>query len=344
MNVAPITPGTTLDAVLSAWADAAVHEAQPAEADAVSMAPGNDGPEAAGVQTLARPAVTAADAPRHAESALPAAASSLGEFALPASQLVPTTLIGLQVEPAWGWPMPGHAAGPVWKQEAAAPAREEPPSSDGDAAADDAPEEEAAEEKTPAQEHCELVLDDAGDGDWCEALTRALRAALAARIPAQALLVAAEQWRRGRCVVLACPQGADPAGPAWAFVLWPRPGSTPRGGAPAALALVGLRVEARLQWAMAPVGAHWCHVRVVKEHHPRRGRQLVAPDSAATVPCEVQLGPVLARSLHWCEVCLRINAVRRFWAALGAQWSVHVVVCSTPLAGARELPLEEESC
>jgi hypothetical protein len=112
---------------------------------------------------------------------------------------------------------------------------------------------------------------------------------------------------------------------------------------PKPLALYGLRVEARLQWSAMPRGTQWCHVRVVKEHHPRRGRQLIAIDAAgaqrpstAAVPCEVQLGPVLARSLHWCEVCVRINAVRRFWAALGGQWSVNVVVCSLPLAGARQ--------
>jgi hypothetical protein len=43
-------------------------------------------------------------------------------------------------------------------------------------------------------------------------------------------------------------------------------------------------------------------------------------------------------------VCLRIQSVRRFWSALGSQWSVHVVVCSTPLAGARPLPPEQAAC
>ena len=79
-------------------------------------------------------------------------------------------------------------------------------------------------------------------------------------------------------------------------------------------------------------------MRVVKEHHPRSGRQLVALDeSGATneggrpVPCEVQLGPVLARSLRWCEVRVWIQAAQRFWNALGTQWSVHVVVSALPL-------------
>jgi hypothetical protein len=257
---------------------------------------------------------------------------------------VPAALIGLQVEPAWGWPLPGHAPGPLCRPEATSGPAGQPPSHD-----DEAPAESAEEPKPPphedtiSAEDAGPMLDEGDAGDWCEALTGTLSAAMAARIPPQALLAAAEQWKRGRCVVLACPQGADPAGPAWAFVLWPRRRAPGRDATPA-LSLVGLRVEARLQWALPPVGAHWCHVRVVKEHHPRRGRQLVAPDSGAPVPCEVQLGPVLARSLHWCEVCLRIQSVRRFWSALGSQWSVHVVVCSTPLAGTRPLPPEEAAC
>jgi hypothetical protein len=134
--------------------------------------------------------------------------------------------------------------------------------------------------------------------------------------------------------VLACPQGPDAAGPAWAFVLWPR--RQPARGAdgfPPPLALFGLRVEARLQWSALPSGAKWCQVRVIKEHHPRTGRQLIpaAADASGRVPCEVQLGPVLARPLRCCDVCVRINAARRVWTALGAQWSMHVVVCSHAL-------------
>jgi hypothetical protein len=168
----------------------------------------------------------------------------------------------------------------------------------------------------------------------------------------QALIAAAEQWQRGRCVVLACPQGLDPAGPAWAFVLWPRtrtPSPTVQRVAPA-LALYGLRVDARLQWSSPPHAGQWCHVRVVKEHHPRTGRQLVAVDGSnaskpdAPLPCEVQLGPVLARSLRRCEVCVRIPAAQRFWAALGAQWSAHVVVSSLPLVDADAATLEAATC
>ena len=87
-------------------------------------------------------------------------------------------------------------------------------------------------------------------------------------------------------------------------------------------------------------------MRVVKEHHPCRGRQLVPLDieGAASLPCDVQLGPVLARPLRWCEVRLRIDAVRSFWSALGTQWSATVVVCSRPLAGARRPDTLESTC
>jgi hypothetical protein len=79
-------------------------------------------------------------------------------------------------------------------------------------------------------------------------------------------------------------------------------------------------------------------VRVIKEHHPRSGRQLIAAapaQSTGRVPCEVQLGPVLARALRGCDVCVRIGAARRFWNALGTQWSMHVIVSSAPLIGGR---------
>ncbi|HJW12187.1 MAG TPA: hypothetical protein VJ598_10390, partial [Albitalea sp.] len=288
------------------------------------------------LQTLARADAPAAGAaPRLADAAiLPAPAMAASEFALPADQLVAATLIGLQVEAAGAWPLLRHGF------DAAMP--DEPPELtivDEDASHDEAPAQDADAPEPPPHD---AVVEDPADIAWCEPLTRSLRRALAAGIPPQALLVAADQWRSGRCVVFACPQGDDPAGPAWAFVLWPRrPAASlqPSRDKAQPLALFGLRVEARLQWSALPRGAQWCHVRVVKEHHPRRGRQLVAmanahasDDAPHASPCEVQLGPVLARSLHWCDVCVHINAARRFWAALGAQWSVNVVVCSQPLA------------
>lgn len=280
---------------------------------------------------------------RAPHAALPTAAFARSEFAVPAALLVPATLVGLQVDPAAAWPLTRRAepqGTPVAEEPEAAP----PPPV---AAIEDEYDEEPADDETgdeapEAQEHqsCNVVFEDDGDGAWCEALTQVLRDALASKVPPRALLLAAEQWQRGRCVVLACPQGFDVAGPAWAFVLWPRAHAPRRGAAPAPLALHGVRVEARLQWSALPRGPKWFHVRVIKEHHPQRGRQLipnVPQDKTGPVECEVQLGPVLARTLRCCDVCLRIHAAQRFWAALGQQWSMHVAVCSTPL-----LPLHED--
>jgi hypothetical protein len=312
------------------------------------------GHESATVQTLSRTLTSANEAPRGSDTALPAAQHGKSEFALPASLLVPALLVGLQVEPATGWPLQRRSEperprnGRNGEREREAPADEggeqEPPGGD------DPPPRPAHGGAGPQRRADELVFEHDDGGEWCETLSRALREALAARVVPQALLAAAEQWRRGRCVVLACPQGADPAGPGWAFVLWPRPADD--GRVPAnPLALFGLRVAARLQWQTLPPTAPWCHVRVVKEHHPRRGRQLVLPESEpgaaaanAVVACEVQLGPVLARSLRWCEVRVHIQAAQRFWAALGRQWSVHVVVCARPLVAARTATKKASPC
>jgi len=343
-GVAPLNP---LDAVATAWAQAvasaseapAVAEGSPllaheglAERMLGSEAPAGPGePEAAPgaridlggktatVQTFARVQAPVAEAAPRDDKALPAARNALSEFALPAAQLAPATLAGLQVEPAHGWPLHRHTADAPSKTEVAS----EPLRllNDDDAHGHD---DEPHEETEPAAT-TEVTLD-AEAGEGCETLIRALKAALAAAVRPSALGAAAEQWQRGRCVVLACPQGDDPVGPAWAFVLWPR-GARP-------LALRGLRVDARLHWRESPCGVRWCHARLMKEHHPRHGRQLVAIDDAGVpVGCEVQLGPVVMEHRHPCDVAVRIDAVRRFWTALGAQWSVHVVVCSLPLAG-----------
>ncbi|MFL6665363.1 MAG: hypothetical protein ACJ8G7_24610, partial [Rhizobacter sp.] len=205
-------------------------------------------------------------------------------------------------------------------------------SSDHDAAEGEShDDEDAPATRQAAAPHRPDPLPHDNAGDWPEPLSKALRDALRAKPVSQALLAAAEQWRLGRCVVLACPQGAHPAGPTWAFVLWPRRGSL----ATAPLALFGLRVEARLHWSRLPPTLDWCHARVMKEQHPRQGRQLVALDArgTATVPCEVQLGPVPLRTPRWRDACVRIDAMRQFWNALGTQWSVTVVVGSRPLAG-----------
>jgi hypothetical protein len=308
--------------------------------------------ETANLQSFARPHAAMPEPSRTADAVLPLGALSNehahGDSAVPAALLVPATLTALHVQHAASWPLPRRGFDPDAEPLHRARARD-----DGHAAPPPPPEEEPEE---PTQqtiraerdgEHAaadadDVVLADADDGAWREELTRTLQIALAARVAPESLRVAAEQWRRGRCVVIVCPQRNDPAGPGWAFVLWPRKQAAQRpGGAPPALALSGVRVQARLQWSVRPPGAAWSHVRVVKEHHPRSGRQLV-PAAPGRVPCEVQLGPVLARPLRGCDVCVRIQAVRRFWSALGTQWSLYVVVTPVPLLGhatdAQEVP------
>jgi hypothetical protein len=312
--------------------------------------------ETASLQMFARPHAAIPEPPRPSPTELPAGAQSNvhthGEFAVPASLLVPVTLTGLQVEQAGFWPLAGRGFDPdhaplhdarVREREARVPPPppEEEPGEEEQATAPKHEEEDATDTT------CGVVFQNEDDGAWCEELTQTLRAALAAKVPPRALLLAAEQWRRGRCVVLACPQCSDPAGPAWAFVLWPRKQTARKadGSAPP-LALNGLRVEARLQWSTLSTRAQWSQVRVIKEHHPRSGRQLISTAPAETsgrVPCEVQLGPVLARPLRCCDVCVRINAAQRFWSALGTQWSMVVIVSSRPLIGSRGA-MEEGSC
>ena len=306
------------------------------------------GPETAALQTLARPHAQVAERPVPTDPALPAHQHAHCDFAVPASLLVPATLIGLQVEHAATWPAParGFDPNPAPLHEARVRDRDAPPPPVDEEAEDEAPPQEDVDASPAPAEETEdaraALCDDEDDGAWCERLTHALQLVLSAKAPPLALLAAAEQWRRGRCVMLACPQGTNPAGLAWAFVLWPRKRAPRRAeGAEPALALFGLRVEARLQWSTRTPGPGWHQVRAIKEHHPRTGRQLIpaAADPSGRVACEVQLGPVLARPLRRCDVCVRINAVRRFWNALGAQWSMHVVVCVHPLL---EAPVREE--
>jgi hypothetical protein len=327
-----------------AQADAAVPGHQPGER-------GDHGLEAAGVQTVARTPHQPDEArpvdQTHAETPLADV-----EFALPADLAVPVALVGLQVEAAAAWALPAHTFDPASRSSRRAVDDEEPRPR---AEPSDEPVEDEPDSDDDVFAEAEELLDEApiADEPWCEPLSLALRRALAARVTPQALLAAAEQWQRARCVVLACPQGLDPSGPAWAFVLWPRlrhAATTPVQRIAPALSLHGLRVDARLQWSSPPRPGQWCHVRVVKEHHPRTGRQLVAVDgsadskSDAPLPCEVQLGPVLARRLRRCEVCVHIPAAQRFWSALGAQWSVHVVVSSMPLVDADAATLEAATC
>lgn len=291
-------------------------------------------PRAAAAQAVARPQMPLVEPLHEADEALPHALHAGSEFALPADQLVQALLSGLQVEAAVAWPLLQQGVAPA--SVAVHPHEDEhgrrrPQSDDLDDAAphdDDAHDDARGHDEAHAPLPEPPAIEDPAEADWCTPLTQALRDALAERMPPRALVIAVEQWQRGRCVVLACPQRDDPASPAWAFVLWPRRPLT----ATRPPALFGLRVDARLLWSTPPQGRRWSHVRVVKEHHPQRGRQLVAMDGgAAALACEVQLGPVLARSPRDCEVRLRVDAVRRFWSALGAQWSASVVVCSQPL-------------
>jgi hypothetical protein len=291
------------------------------------------GAESARVQSFARPNTAAPDRPASDGVNAPGASVSSG-FSLPADQLHSAVLIGLQVEPAFPWQLQrrGFDTRPG---EVPAPRTETPPpAADHDSAGtaqeqdDDTP---AAEQHSSVAPRSGVAPDDSVDDGWCEPLTIALREALRSKSVPPALKAAADQWRLGRCIVLACPQGSDPTAAAWAFVLWPKPGW--RAGAP--IALFGLRVDARLHWSRLPPSIDWCHARVMKEQHPRQGRQLVAVDArgTATVPCEVQLGPVPLRTPRWRDACVRIDAVRRLWSALGEQWSVTVVVGSRPMPG-----------
>jgi hypothetical protein len=181
-----------------------------------------------------------------------------------------------------------------------------------------------------APEAPQTLIED--DGDWCEALARGLQAQLAQLVVPPALQAAREQWQRGRCIVLACPQRSDPAGPGWAHVLWPHAEMQ----AGDKVVLRGVRVDARLQWLALPPTQQWLHARLIREHHPRHGRQMLAADAASAhestvLPCEMQLGPALERVLRRCEVRVHVSAVQRLWGALGRQWSVHLVVCARPL-------------
>ena len=315
------------------------------------------GAETANAQSFARPdAGTQAERNGHdapgANTLLSGPTQALGEFALPADQLVQASLIGLQVQHAWTQQLPLPSVPP--EDEPAPPPRRE---AHDEAAPEDEAEADAEEPEAPAEETPRDEVLDAADDDGCEVLARALQAAFLSLSPADAegafagappagrqkasphawgagaevaLRAILDQWQRGRRVVIACPQGLDPEGPAWAFVLRPRGSFVVRPDRRLQLMLGGRRVAARLQWRQPPRLALWLHSRMAKEHQPPRGRQL-APLPGQLVLCDVQLGPVLAERRRPCEVRLRIDAVQRFWSALGEQWSVLVVICSLPL-------------
>lgn len=369
-TASPISPGS------AAWSGAG-QDIDPANqpANGVPAAePVGEAAEAglqvAALQSALRPqAAVVAEPLRPADSSLPAAEISKG-FALPADQLLPVTLIGLQVQASDAWPMtrqhgetlPAETLPESMSESLPAsrlppwPQRDAMPRSawwgSGDNSENDRPAADAdTDDPTDAAPAAEAAPGNDGETPWCGTLTRTLNDLIDGHHAPAALLAAAEQWQRGRCVVVACPQGLEGTGPGWVFVLWPR--RRARGPLARRLSLQGQRVEARMQWAATtdsqsceakPQQARWCQVRAVKEHLPRGGRQMVALDAAGTprnaVPCELQLGPVRAHEPRWREVLVRIDAVGRFWAALGGQWSALVVVSSQPLAGVRALQWE----
>ncbi|HSW08335.1 hypothetical protein [Aquabacterium sp.] len=349
MDIGPLMPSVSHAAApdAAAWSAAAEPEAigEPSQAglQIASLQAGT-------VQPARPPAVALADAAMRDDPALPLADAHNG-FALPADQLTPAMLSSLHVQAGDAWALlhPGvHAPAtprPGTRDEADlhdergdSPARDhEDDDTDTTVPEADACDPQAQPEPAPAE-------------PWCDTLTGVLNHLLAAPNQPLALQTAADEWGRGRCVVLICPRSHAAAGPAWGFVLWPR-GARRSAAHPQphhtlpCQALLGQRVDARLQWAGPPAAVRWCHVRVVKDHHPRRGRQLLAIDATGStsgpVPCEVQLGPVWVGAPRWREASVRIDAVKRFWSALGGQWSVFVVVCSRPLSGTPALDIVE---
>jgi hypothetical protein len=283
------------------------------------------------LQNLARPPLPASEAAtQHQAGAEPPAPTAEGgstDFALPQAQLVPALLIGLQVDPGVNWMLPPGQP----PQERARVQDDEREAARHEARGEDeaAPEEENAGPPTPPTVR---VRFDAAD-ERLHTLLRALHAALCSMQAPPALRAAAEQWQRGRGVIVAFPQAAQMAaaqGAAWVYVLAPHATREAQG---ISVRLAGPGFEAWLQWQEPPRGARWWQARLVKEHHPRHGRRLVGADASQDRVCAVQLGPVLAERRGPCAVTLRIGAARSFWEALGVQWSALLVVCSLPLAG-----------
>lgn len=327
MEIGAVTRSPGLDAVAAAWADAARGAAGIVDGEpnaGAAQAPGaaaDHTVEAATVQNFARSVPLGADALRPSDLPVPTPAHPGSEFALPADQLVPAALVGLQVDPSALWAMTRQPGVERRRDDEGSPRRErEAQPEDEPGADDDAPKPE--HEPMLADPHAwigEASIDEAPP--WAEPLARTLRIALASPAPPPALTAAAHQWLRGRSVVLVCPKARDPES-AWAFVLWPRRGDAE------GLMLRGTRVQARLQWSGA-TREPWILARAMKEHHPRRGRQLVVREGIGR--CDVQLGPVIAQPPRRCDLHIRIDAVRPFWAALGAQWSVTLLACAAPL-------------
>jgi hypothetical protein len=285
------------------------------------------------LQNMARPPMQANEAAtQHQAGAEPPAPTADGgstDFALPQAQLVPALLIGLQVDPGVNWMLPPGQP-PLERARVQDDEREAArhEARDDGAAADEDTDHDAGPQPPPTVQ----LKFDAADARL-HTLLRALHAALCALDAPPALRAAAEQWQRGRGVIVAFPQAAQTAaaqGAAWVYVLAPRATREAHG---LSVRLAGPGFAAWLQWKEPPRGTRWWHARLVKEHHPRHGRRLVGADASQDGVCAVQLGPVLAERRVPCAVTLRIGAARSFWEALGVQWSALLLVCSLPLAG-----------
>lgn len=350
MEISPVMRSLALDAVMPAAADGAETLRPEGPTATAPGTPAGHGLQSAALQTFARPHAPVLDPLRATESALGATLQEGRASAVVVEPLVPATVSALQIDAAALWPPMRHGFDAPWPQAPQAAMPESPSQPPGSETEREDGDDDGATAPGDERRDTAAGFDDTdADAAWCETLAGALRDALATSTPAPALLAATGQWRRGRCVVLACPQTPDPSGQAWAFVLWPRAERRLSRPAPAPTilhGLRGLRVDARLAWSDPPRGLQWRHIRVVKEHLPRRGRQLVALEDAdgAVLSCEVQLGPLLSRPLRRCEVRVGIDAVRRFWSALGTQWSATVVVCSQPLAGTVLPDTVESTC
>ncbi len=324
MDIAPVTSTHAAERIAALWLEIA------ALADgAETTSPHADGQRGAQAQTHAQPLVQPLrSGPAAIELLQPGPNAGLADpHARPDSALVPATRASLRADPAALWGLPRSAF------DADAPGLLPMPideDADGRADADDEASDPGAFEVDGVDD---AVAVDGPDVAWCAALGRKLRQVLAARAPVPLMALAA-QWQRGRCTMLVCPQGVRGGASGWAFVLWPYP---PSDGS-LLPALYGVRVAARLGWQAQLHGADWVHARLMREHHRRHGRQLVAADrtpAAGRMPCLMQLGPVAQPNAPAAEVRVQIDAVQRVWAALGRQWSVHLAVCSAPL-----LPME----
>lgn len=371
--------GETTQAAQDALVQSALPEESIASAPASALQTGQA--LVAANQVVARPASPSAGEAHVDTDARQAVDNQPSDAADPGVQAMPATLSSMQVEASWLWTamVPGElqqGLQMIWPEDKRVRAGDERDRQAADATDDEADgdEEAAAEadvgagdEATTDEDHDEpAVLEGTGtvDAAWPDALASELQRQLRAHeeLPAP-LAEAVQQWQRGRCVVLVCPQVEAAGVAAWAFVLWPRRRAAARSPRAAAQALPhalrGERFAAVLQWSdpadvrasgAARAAARWWQARTVKEHHPQRGRQLHSlPPGVGEVPdgpvdVELQLGPVLSRTPRWRVACVRVAAARRFWAALAAQWSVHLLVCDRPLIPETTPTLEVTEC